>query len=105
GGGGLFSVPDDATAPTTQPTNATPLPADIKSDSQSSSSPAAAVVNPPKSGGIMAMDSSKAPAEFWNAYFAQHRADPATVRQTVRQLVAKKQFDQVIAMINAALRN
>ena len=55
--------------------------------------------------GAIAIDASKSPSEFWNAYFARERADAASVRETVRQLMGKKQLDQVIALINAALRN
>ena len=41
---------------------------------------------------------------FWNQYFAKPR-DPAAVRQTARELMKRKKFDQVIAMIEAALRH
>ena len=55
--------------------------------------------------GAIAIDASKSPDDFWNAYFAGQRADAAAVRETVRQLMGEKQLDQVIALINAALRN
>ena len=110
GGGGLFSVPDDANqVPTGQSAKVTPEPSQAKSNTQpastSNSSKTAAVVKQSKSAAAIAIDSSKTPVEFWNGYFAQHRPDPASVRETARQLMAKKQLDQVIAMINAALRN
>ncbi|HEX4413867.1 MAG TPA: hypothetical protein VH107_09595 [Lacipirellulaceae bacterium] len=107
GGGGLFSVPDDAQkAPASLPAKVAPE--QTKSAAPSASAPASsnAVVAPKQAkASAIAMDSSKNPTEFWGTYFAQHHPDPASIRETARQLVAKKQFDQVIAMINAALRN
>jgi hypothetical protein len=108
GGGGLFSVPDNAEqSPSVAPSK-------VESPTKASSSqPAAQVektnsatdVKQPKATKAIAFDSSKTPDAFWTSYFAEHRPDSAAVRETARQLVAKKQLDQVIAMINAALRS
>ena len=53
----------------------------------------------------IAIDHSIKPDEFWNGYFSGNRANPAAVRETVRQLMGRKQHDQVIALIQAALRH
>ena len=53
----------------------------------------------------IAIDHSLKPDEFWNGYFSGNRANPAAVRETVRQLMGRKQHDQVIALIHAALRH
>ncbi|HEX3600008.1 MAG TPA: hypothetical protein VHU84_07680 [Lacipirellulaceae bacterium] len=105
GGGGQFSVPNDADdAPSTPEKNAAPAKANGGTPAASDTKPSASVKKPTVVGAI-AVDETKNPADFWNAYFAEHRADPASVRETARQLMAKKQLDQVIALINAALRN
>ncbi len=41
----------------------------------------------------------------WDRYFAQHDEAPAAVRDAVSRLMNAKKFDQVIALINAALRH
>lgn len=102
GGGGQFSVPDNADETTaTAPTN-------------DASSKLAAAPTSPKAeiGGKKAtklptivIDASQKPDDFWNSYFAGQHADPAAVRETVRQLMGKKERGQVISLINAALRN
>src|SRR4029434_7147473 len=58
----------------------------------------------PKTSAI-AVDKSQKADDFWNAYFSKQNADPSAVRETVRQLMGKKERAQVIALINAALRN
>ncbi len=108
GGGGLFSVPDDtneaqAVAPAKVATlhdASTTLSSKAVEKPQTSITPKQA-----RPVGAIAVDSSKKPEDFWNGYFANHRADAASVRETARQLMAKKQVDQVIALINGALRN
>ncbi len=91
GGGGFFSVPDDASAAQTA--------------APATSTKSATIAQPAKQVSPIAVDASKSPDAFWNAYFAGQRADAAVVRETVRQLMGEKQHDQVIALINAALRN
>ncbi len=59
---------------------------------------------PTKVASAITIDTTKSPTDFWNAYFDGGRADERAVRETVRQLMGKKQLDQVIALINAALR-
>ena len=95
GGGGLFSVPDDADA---SRKSSTSRPAGSGGQRRSRRFRSAAAK-------AIAIDKSLSPDEFWNAYFSREAADPAAVRETVRQLMGKKQFDQVIALIHAALRN
>src|SRR5262249_49368976 len=46
------------------------------------------------------------PDQAWNDYFATHEEVPAErVRETARQLMHRGKFQQLIAMIRAALRN
>ena len=101
GGGGFFSVPDKPQQVTPQAARKTPKIKDTPA------SPAATNVrgkSVQKVAGI-AIDHSKKPDEFWNGYFSGNRANPAAVRETVRQLMGRKQHDQAIALIQAALRH
>ena len=64
----------------------------------------AAVVAKPAAVAAVVVDESVSPEVFWNQYFAEQR-ESAVVRQTARELMGKKKYDQVIAMIEAALRH
>jgi hypothetical protein len=108
GGGGFFSIPDkanesaeaDKNSPKQAPANARQNPVKAK--------PNAAIQNPAKAKTKIAaieIDRKLSPDEFWNGYFSSRRAEPAAVRETARQLMGRKQTDQVIAMIHAALRH
>lgn len=44
-------------------------------------------------------------AQAWNDYFAANHPDEAVVRETVRRLKKGEQYDQLIALVEAALRN
>jgi hypothetical protein len=96
GGGGFFSIPDDD-HPTKAATESQPV--------RKTKSKASATTEPTNTVAPIAVDASQKPDDFWNSYFSGSQADPAAVRETVRQLMGKKQRDQVIALINAALRN
>jgi hypothetical protein len=89
GGGGFFSVPD----------------AEQKSISAKNSKSAASAKKTPQKVAAIKIDPSKSADDFWNGYFSGQRTDAAAVRETARQLMGRKQFDQVIAMIHAALRH
>lgn len=41
----------------------------------------------------------------WNEYFSKYHAKPADVRETVRQLMKQKKADEVVAVIEACMRN
>jgi hypothetical protein len=84
GGGGFFSVPDPEAKAAEKPTSAK---------------------KPANKVAPIAIDGSKSPDEFWNAYFSRNQADPASVRETVRQLMGRKKLDHIIALIHAALRH
>ncbi len=43
--------------------------------------------------------------DAWDAYFASHTPARADVQHTVRRLMHQKKFDEVVALIRAALRN
>jgi Mg-chelatase subunit ChlD/uncharacterized membrane protein YgcG len=49
----------------------------------------------------------ESPAEAWDRAFAEAKQDfdPAAVRETARRLMHKQQFDEVIAMLHAAIRH
>ena len=102
GGGGQFSVPDESEeAKPVVPTNTSsdkPAVTPAKPKVEASAKKAKPI-------GAIAIDASKSPDDFWNAYFAGQRADEASVRETVRELMVKKQLGQVISLINSALRN
>jgi tetratricopeptide (TPR) repeat protein len=83
GGGGFFSVPD-------RPDKVHAKPANVKNKTKLSAIP---------------IDRKLSPDEFWNGYFSSRQADQAAVRETVRQLMGRRQIDQVIALIHAALRH
>jgi hypothetical protein len=86
GGGGFFSVPDAPKKPDSAQDPAVP---------RSAKKRVAAIP----------IDASRKADEFWNAYFGREQAEPAAVRETVRQLMGRKQVDHVIALILAALRH
>jgi tetratricopeptide (TPR) repeat protein len=99
GGGGFFSVPDDAqnAAP-----SATAAPAAEKA---SHPSDAAKAQKADQRNAAIEVDPSVKPEVFWDRYFQDPKCDPAAVRQTVRELMGKHQLDQVVVLIEAALRN
>jgi tetratricopeptide (TPR) repeat protein len=97
GGGGFFSVPDDATS------QSNPVP-----DSQSELTLTDATAKPRAKhtkAAAIEIDTSVSPDEFWNQYFAQGPKDSASVRQSASELMKSGQVDQVIAMLQSALRN
>jgi hypothetical protein len=89
GGGGIFSVPDTV-GPTPSTSNALKTPTQPKS---------AKVVRP------IQVNELASPDAFWEDYFARQSADPAAVRETIRQLMGKRKLEQVMALIHAALRH
>jgi hypothetical protein len=99
GGGGFFSVPDTA-----QKSGQQPQAANAKTDATGKAGSASASKVTKKVAAI-SIDQSRSPDDFWNAYFSGQQAKPAAVRETVRQLMGRKQLDQVIALIHAALRH
>lgn len=93
GGFQAFAVKDDLSKPaspqTNAPTNANPA--------------AAADPRPDKIDLNLGNDAQ--PEVAWDRYFSKNEPQPAAVREAVRHLMNKHKFDQVIAIINAALRN
>ncbi len=90
GGGGFFSVPDSGA----------PAAADLtlnKTAAKSKSAEHKAVES-------IKINTSLSPEVFWDRYFTQ-TVDQAAVRQTARELMKTKQLNQLIAMIEAALRH
>jgi tetratricopeptide (TPR) repeat protein len=104
GGGGLFSVPDTGDNTEATPKSTATTVKTVASNPESKSNAPAKKGQGAKVAAI-AVDASQKPDEFWNSYFSSSRAEPAAVRETVRQLMGKKQLNQVIALIHAALRN
>jgi tetratricopeptide (TPR) repeat protein len=100
GGGGQFSVPD-ADTPTAKPSD----PAADISLRRAPVAETAKTAGTAKAAAVaVQVDESVSPDTFWNQYFGQQR-EPAVIRQTARELMGKKKFDQVIAMIESALRH
>jgi tetratricopeptide (TPR) repeat protein len=87
GGGGMFSVPDTNDAADSALRKSTTA-------KRSSASKVAAIE----------IDASQSPQVFWDNHFAKP-ADQAAVRQTARDLMKSKKYDQAIAMMEAALRH
>jgi von Willebrand factor type A domain len=101
GGGGQFSVPDEEKPAA----KAQSEPADLSLRHAGATAPTkAAVVAKPAAVAAVVVDESVSPEVFWNQYFAEKR-ESAVVRQTARELMGKKKYDQVIAMMEAALRH
>jgi len=113
GGGGFFSVPDNeanAAPKPAPPKAAAPAVAGVFDPGPASQRPAtvartSAPSKKAKKVAPIAIDKSVAPEKFWNEYFSTHQAPPSAVRETVRQLMARKQVNHVISLIHAALRH
>ncbi len=108
GGGGFFSVPDKPEAAAT-PSNQSAggkQTLELKKSTKSAlkSNTKTNDVSAPKAAAIV-IDASAKPEVFWDAYFAKQSADQAEVRETVRQLMGKKQYDHVISLLQSALRH
>jgi hypothetical protein len=99
GGGGFFAVPKDAGEQVAKPTAKVAKPAAVNAAATAPKAKASKKI------AAIKIDDTKSADEFWNAYFSGQQADQAAVRETVRQLIGKKQLDQVIALIHAALRH
>jgi len=100
GGFQAFSVKDDLTRQPQKTNDA------VKADA-----PAAVPSNAPATigGGSDRIDvvlkKGDDPVAVWSGYFSKNQPQPAAVREKVRQLTQEKQFDQLIALIGAAIRN
>jgi hypothetical protein len=101
GNGGFFSVADDLNlTPEGEPRQA---PAASSAGAPSASAPAA---QPKRASQRIRLDSAGAkPADAWEKYFAANRPAAAQVRETVRALWREKKHEEVIALIQAALRH
>jgi hypothetical protein len=98
GGGGFFSVPDEL------PNNDAAAEGKATPAAPRKSNAAAAETQAKKIAAIR-IDASQSAENFWNDYFSRQRADQAAVRETVRELMGRKQLEHVIALIHAALRH
>ncbi len=108
GGGGFFDVKDELKlskkAPT-QPAGKQPSPAAAE-PSKAAEKPVAEKPAAARKPARIAVDATKGSLEqLWDEHFATHQEAPAAVRETVRQLMQGKQYDELIALINAALRH
>jgi hypothetical protein len=104
GGGGIFSVPD----------RDQPIAAEAsKTSNKGRSSQEQRTSRPSRKAGrqttskasAIAIDKSVAPEIFWNNFFDRTQAEPAAVRETVRQLMGRKQYEHTVSLIHAALRH
>jgi tetratricopeptide (TPR) repeat protein len=90
----MFSVPDAGATATDLTLNKQAAPRKSAKPAVKKSAPVASIK----------IDASQSPELFWDAYFSKP-CDQAAVRQTARELMKDKKFDQAIAMIEAALRH
>ncbi len=88
---GFFAVPDDLAVAA--------KPAVPSVDSVVDRTPKADEGLPPS------IADARDPHAAWDAYFADNRPEEAAVRKVIRQLMKEQKFTQVIALIQAALRN
>ena len=94
GGGGVFCIQDDAAGFM------------IRESGSDSAPVAAAPVVPAKPAPQrIEVAAGENPTEAWTTYFAANDAAPADVRETVRELVAENRHEEVIGLINGAIRN
>jgi hypothetical protein len=119
GGGGFFNVRPDMLK---KPFQAFAVKDELrlkkgKSPEKAAAAPAETVVEAPADAPVQpAAETTVGPIELpiaegqevaqaWNEYLAKHTADPAAIRHTIRAKMRKHQFAEVIAVIEAALRN
>lgn len=99
GGFQAFAVNDDLTLLPNQQ----PRPATVKQPQSAAN--AKAVSTPDVQPKRIVLAPAGNPAAAWDKYFASHANEPAAnVRETVRQLREERKFEEVIALIQAALR-
>ncbi len=100
-----FAVKDELRLKKGKPSDkAAPAPAKVEAAAQAVAPAPAESATPAKAIDLKIAAGQDA-AEVWNAYLAKHTADPAAIRQTIRAKMRAHQFDEVIAVIQAALRN
>jgi len=87
-GGGFFAVPDQLSR---EGDRAKPQRADSADDA-------------PR-GITLAVPAGQTAAQVWDAHFRKHQEPPAVVRQTVRELMDGRRFEEVVALLQAALRH
>lgn len=95
----LFSVKDEL--------NLTPDKGEKRPDGKEASRPAAPRAAKPAPARVLevAVEPGKSAAEAWEAFFAKNDPKPADIRETVRKLWEKKQYGQVVDLVQAALRH
>jgi hypothetical protein len=106
-GGGMFAVEDDLTLGKKKPTPAVaPNGQAPKEVAKRAEKPAGRVIDLPRNPGESVQDA-------WNRYFTELKqareedrlAAHASVRETVRRLMKREQYEEAAALIQAALRN
>ena len=122
GGGGMFAVKDDlklSARPATdsksadvKPVNTKPAsvpktvtPAAPQPGAASSTAPQSSAAQPGAAAKRIKVPAGSDAEAAWNDYLAANEESPAAVRETVRQLTLEKKYDQVVALIMAALKN
>ncbi len=100
GGGGQFSVPEDLvlTKRPAAPSSAAPV------SVQQPQAPAKQA-RPARKTTAIQVDESIPADQFWDQYFGSTEPDAAAVRAASRGLMKKGQHDQVIALVQSALRH
>ena len=118
GGGGAFSVPDTTQAvasefrvlnfgPVQKAEKAEPVEETIEENPEAApAEPMTQTADPTlEREDRLALPEGEVSAAYWEEYFTNAKPRPADVRDAVRRLLSKRQFDQVVSLIEAALRN
>jgi hypothetical protein len=106
-------VPDDLKlGPKNKPATATPAPATARPATPATAKPGSAAAARPKNPARkpqpidLKIGKGEDAKAAWNDYFAKHEEVPSEdVRETARQLMTAKRFDQIAALIEGALNH
>lgn len=91
GGGGIFCIQDaDVSFSISEETPAEPMKRDAVSF---------------KPGNLIELAPAADPNAAWDTYFKSNKPDSKAVRATVRYMVSQQRHDEIVALINGAIRN
>ena len=109
GGGGMFNVRDsldDVAKDVAKDTAKKDAPKkNDKPTEKSEQAKAVFVDGRPAKIDLGVIEKNGTPSVAWEQYFSKNQPQPRAVRDAARQLMRVKKFDQVVALVNAALRH
>ena len=91
GGGGVFCIQD--------------APVGLMLGEETPDAPIAKNTASSKPGNLIELAPSADPNAAWDTYFESHKPEPKAVRSTVRHMVKGQRHEEIVALINAAIRN